>query len=192
MQWKRTQHSPLLLTVWALNTVLYLCSGSCLENLYIYGTITCFHLDNLERKNTHSWKALLTHSQGEPSEEVNSIFPRVTVHLIPAINWLPGRKDCLKVCVNYIVIMKFMIWLIQWLSLWLSDIIRRVTLSLVPMKEKSVCVCATLHMTSPFPRSHLYERQWMFIKWIKLSVWKLSGLLFLDDQDLGISVCCFM
>lgn len=37
-------------------------------------------------------------------------FPqKVTVHLIPAMNRLPGRKDCVKVCVNYTVIMKCMI-----------------------------------------------------------------------------------
>lgn len=70
-QWKHTQHSPLLLTAWALNTFSFaFAPGSHLENL-------CILKDNLLVSTWTTWtgrtqtpgKLFLTHSQGEPSEK---------------------------------------------------------------------------------------------------------------------------
>lgn len=88
-------------------------------------------------------------------------------------NWLPERKDCLKVCVNYMVIMKFMIWLIQWLSLWLSDIIQEYTGSLSPLKRSHFVSVLYYRWLLSFPRFPLSVKGTKYLSnsfWIKLSV----------------------
>lgn len=70
MQWKRTQHSPLLLTVWALNTFSFtFAPGSCLENLYILKDNLLVSTWTTEREEHALLESSFLLTLGEPSEK---------------------------------------------------------------------------------------------------------------------------
>lgn len=76
MQWKRTQHIPLLLTVWALNTPLPLLQAPTWRIFASLRTIYLFPLGQLgEEEHELLESSFLTHSQGEPSEKLVPFSP---------------------------------------------------------------------------------------------------------------------